>query len=390
MTSLPTIAAALIIALPLHAVYGQNRSEIAIPPNGGNQQAEVSQWIGLVKVTVTYHSPKVHSAAGVDRTGHIWGELVQFGFFDDGFGPSHATPWRAGANESTTISFSHDVVVEGTPIKAGTYALFLELEPTGPWTWILSTNSSGWGSFQYDVKNDALRAAVTTQEAPYTEYLMYGFDDRRLNGAVLFLQWERKRVPLRIDVPNTKELYVAQIRKDLLSWPGFNYQNWQNAAQMCVALNINLEEALVWAEKAISEPFRNAGAGRADFSTYQTKALVLNALGRIADADTVMDVAVRFPGTDAPSIYVYGMRMLRNSRNARAMEIFRLNRQRHPDDKFVTAIGLARGYAATGDKKSAIGEYELALRNVPPVVPPILPGGTAQVEKELRALKDVK
>src|SRR6478609_8065274 len=85
------------------ATSGQISSEIALPPNGDNQRAEVSQWVGLVKITIAYHSPRVHFPATNDRTGHIWGELVKFGLFDDGFGPAHATPWRAGANETTTI-----------------------------------------------------------------------------------------------------------------------------------------------------------------------------------------------------------------------------------------------------------------------------------------------
>ena len=38
----------------------QVSSEIALPPNGDNQKAEVSQWIGLVKVRISYHSPRVH------------------------------------------------------------------------------------------------------------------------------------------------------------------------------------------------------------------------------------------------------------------------------------------------------------------------------------------
>ena len=77
-----------------------------MPPNGDNSHAAVSQWIGPIKITIDYHSPNVHGGGGADRTGHIWGELIQYGFFDDGFGPAKAMPWRAGANENTTISFS--------------------------------------------------------------------------------------------------------------------------------------------------------------------------------------------------------------------------------------------------------------------------------------------
>jgi hypothetical protein len=40
-----------------------------------------------------------------------------------------------------------------------------------------------------------------------------------------------------------------QIRKDLQSWPGFNYVNWQNAAPFCTDNKVNLEEAWVWADK---------------------------------------------------------------------------------------------------------------------------------------------
>ena len=42
-----------------------------MPPNGGNQKVEVTPWIGLVKATVSYHSPRRHNPPTVDRTGHI-------------------------------------------------------------------------------------------------------------------------------------------------------------------------------------------------------------------------------------------------------------------------------------------------------------------------------
>ena len=75
------------------------------------------------------------------------------------------------------------------------------------------------------------------------------------------------------------------MREDLLSWPGFNYQNWQNAAQFCADNKINLEEALVWADKVIHEPFRGATIGVANFSTMSTKASVLDAMGGSSEAD---------------------------------------------------------------------------------------------------------
>ncbi len=353
------------VMLCVGTAFGQELPGIVLPPNGGNQKAEVSQWIGLVKITIAYHSPHVHNPPQNDRTGHIWGELIPYGFFDDGFGPSKASPWRAGANESTTITFSNDVKVEGKDLKAGTYALFLELEKTGPWNWIFSTNSTGWGSYQYDPKNDALRVPAVPQDAPFSEYLTYGFDGRELSSAVAFLQWEKKRIPFKIEVPNANELYVAQMRKDLESWPGFNFENWQNAAQFCADNKINLDEALVWADKAITEPFRGAAIGHENFSTLQTKSDVLEAMGREKDADAVLQTALRLPGTEPASIYRYGMGLLNETKNAKAMEIFKFNKQQHPDEKFWTYLGLARGYTALGDKKNAIENWEVVMRNVP-------------------------
>jgi len=361
----------------------QIHSEITLPPNGDNQRAEVSQWIGLVKVTIAYHSPRVHFPATNDRTGHIWGELVKYGLFDDGFGPVTATPWRAGANETTTISFSHDVEVEGKDIKAGTYALFLELQKEGPWTWILNSQPDGWGSFQYDSTRDVLRVAVTPQTAPFTEFLTYGFDDRLPNSAVAYLHWEEKRIAFKIDVPNVNELYVAQMRKDLEAWPGFNYQNWASAALFAANNKIGLDDALTWANRAIYEPFRGAVVGVMDFSTLQVKATVLEAMGREGDADTTMDRAVRLPGTNARETYQYGATLLRAGRTPRAMATFKLNRERHPEDRFWTSLGLARGYAALGDKPNAIANWEIVLRSVPPAQKGSIPA----FEKALQSLK---
>ena len=376
------VLAAAIILLSSTTVVAQEMSELSTPPNGDNEHATVSQWIGPVKISIDYHSPKVHNPDDNDRTGHIWGELVHYGFADEGFGPTKGAPWRAGANESTSITFSSDVKVEGKDLKAGTYALFLDVEKTGPWNWVFS-NHLGWGSFQYDPQDDALRVPVTPEDTPFTEFLTYGFDDRRPNSAVAYLQWEKKRIPFKIEVPDVNKLYVAKMRQDLQSWAGFNYQDWQNAAQFCADNKINLEEALQWADKAIDGPFRGATIAHEDFSTLSTKASVLEAMGRESDADALIEKALHLPGTDAYSVYAYGMGLLRGDKKDRAMKIFVFNQQQHPQDKFWTSLGLARGYTAVGDKKNAIANWEVVLRNVPSN----LSNRTAAYEASLKKLK---
>jgi tetratricopeptide (TPR) repeat protein len=383
MKKLRSLFLLLILLAFAGVVRAQVQSPISIPPNGNNQRAEVSQWIGPVKVSIEYHSPNLHGGGGADRSGHIWGEVVQYGFSDDGFGPTKDKPWRTGANETTTITLSHDVRVEGKDLKAGTYGLFLDAEKSGPWNWIFSTNWAGWGSYQYDPKNDALRVAVNPQAAPHTEFMTFGFDERQPDSTVAFVQWDEKRIPFKIEVPNVNELYVADMRRELQGWAGFNYQNWQQAAQFCAANKINLDEALIWAEKAIREPFRGAAIGSEDFSTVETKAAVLQAMGRIADADATMEKAMTLPGADLVPVHFYGARLLAAGRNEKALEVFKRNQQKYPEEKFVTYLGLARAYTTLGDKENAIKNWETALQNVPD-------NRKAQIPVYEKALKQLK
>ena len=66
-----------------------------------------------------YSSPNVHGPAGEDRTGHIWGELVPYGMADVVYNDCKECPWRAGANENTVFTVSHDVLIEGKPQQTG-------------------------------------------------------------------------------------------------------------------------------------------------------------------------------------------------------------------------------------------------------------------------------
>ena len=83
-------------------------------PSGDNQKSSVRQEIGPVEISVDYSSPNVHAPDGTDRRGKIWGELVPWGLVNLNFGScGEQCPWRGGANENTTIRFSHAVDVEG-------------------------------------------------------------------------------------------------------------------------------------------------------------------------------------------------------------------------------------------------------------------------------------
>lgn len=371
---------ALLTTVMLILTIGAWAQFLTTPPSGGNQQASVTQWIGLAQVTITYNSPDVTGPRGESRKGKIWGEVVHYGYIDQGFGTSKAAPWRAGANENTTITFSHDVVIADKTVKAGTYGLFLAVEKEGPWTWILSSDSDKWGSYFYDPKNDVVRVQATPEECEYTEWLTYSFDQRGATSARATLQWENKRVGFTVNVPNTNELYLAKMREELYgTTKGFTYHSWVTAVQFCVQNNINLEEALAWADNAISGTF----VGQENFQTLSAKAAVLTALNRPNDADAIMMKAINHPTATVSEVHQYGRTLLATGKNEKAMEVFKLNQKKHPEEKFTTYVGLARGYAALGDKKNAIRNWEIALKNLPENQKP----NKALYEEEVKKLK---
>jgi len=106
-------------------------------------------------------------------------------------------------------------------------------------------------------------------------------------------------------------------------------------------------------------------------------------MGRDTEADTVMDKAAGMPDATVMGVHQYGTSLITAGKNEKAMEIFKMNRQRHPEDTFVTYVGLARGYTAIGDTKNAIANWELAIKNIPDNQKQNLP----VYEQALQALK---
>src|SRR5215831_21360769 len=89
-------------------------SAIAQPittPRTPSPAASVTQTIGISTVTVSYSRPSVKGR-------EIWGKLVPYGWNVQAFGAGNSAPWRAGANENTTIKFSHPAMVEGHTVPA--------------------------------------------------------------------------------------------------------------------------------------------------------------------------------------------------------------------------------------------------------------------------------
>lgn len=325
---------------------------LTTPPDGGNKKAFVGERVGITDVAIHYDRPAVKG-----REGRIWGDLVPYGFTDQGFGISKSAPWRAGANENTTISFSTDVMIEGKPIPAGTYGFFIALTETDA-TIIFSKNHTSWGSFFYDEREDALRVNVKPKKLNTSvEWLAYSFIQEKENSVTVSMQWEKLEIPFTISVDYIKtqlESFRKQLRTDI----GFRWESWVEAVNFCIVHNVNLEEALQWSDYAINAGF----VGQKNFRTLNAKAGVLRKLNRVAESEALMKEAM--PLATMQELHNYGKQLIREKRPADALAAFKLNAQKNPG-VFTTNMGLARGYSANGDFKNALKYAKLALPQAP-------------------------
>jgi tetratricopeptide (TPR) repeat protein len=324
---------------------------LTVLPSGGNKKASVSERIGLTDVTIHYDRPGVKG-----RDGKIWGQLVPAGFTDPGFGSSKAAPWRAGANENTTIEFSTDVKIEGKDLPAGKYGFFIAYDPN-ECTLIFSKNSTSWGHFYYNEKEDALRVKVKPQPLDKSvEWLKYEFSDQKENSSIISLQWEKLSIPFSIQVDYIKE-QLESFRRELRTDRGFIWESWNQAAQWCVQHNTNLDEALLWADSAMGPSF----GGERSFTAWSTKAQILQRMNKGPEAAAIMEKALPF-GT-MNEVHQYARQLVGMKLNKMAFDVFEKNYKNHPNES-TTVIGMARGYSAMGDFTNALKYANMALNMV--------------------------
>jgi hypothetical protein len=352
------VSRSLPLFLYAGAVFGQVAG-LTLPPSGNNQKASVSQFIGPVQVTIEYSSPAVHGPDGKDRRGQIWGKLVPYGLVNLGFGNGKPSPWRAGANENTLISVSYPVTIEGKTLPAGRYGLHM-IPTADEWTIIFSKDTGSWGSFFYEEAHDALRVQVKPRKHDYREWLTYEFTERRPAEATAELQWEDLSIPWKIKVENANEIYISKLKEQLPGVPGFDYKSYDAAAQFALQAKTNLDQALQWAEAAVSMP----GVGQTNFGTLSTKALVLSAMEMNTDAAALMQTALHLPATTPLEIHQYGRQLLTMKKTAEALDVFKYNAQRN-GDAWPVHVGLARGYSAVGDSQQALEHAKKALPQAP-------------------------
>lgn len=167
-----TLILALFISIPAMA-QERTTDRAMVSPN-----AAVSQTIGTTEVSLTYGRPSVN-----DR--EIFGGLVPYN-----------EVWRTGANESTAITFSDDVLIEGERVEAGTYSLYT-MPGESAWSIIINDKLS-WGT-EYDMNEDVLRVEVDAEESYFVEQMMIYFEDISEDSGDMVIHWADTRLSVQIE-----------------------------------------------------------------------------------------------------------------------------------------------------------------------------------------------
>lgn len=316
-------------------------------PRTPSPAAMVGQTVGISTVSVNYSRPSVKGR-------NVWGGLVPYGWNKQAFGPGASAPWRAGANENTVLTLSHDATVEGHHVPAGSYGLFFIVNKDNTGQVILSKDYRSWGSFFYNEAMDEMRADIRLRDAPLTEMLTYDFENNTKTSSELVLSWEKKQFPVKIEFA-VDSIVMANAAQELRNKEGFTPQGYISAANYALQNKVNYEEALTWIDKAIAQ--------NKTFTALNIKAGLLTATGKNDEAAAIIKDATAIANEN--ELNQYGYQLLGNGDQERAISIFIMNTQKNPKSPNVWD-SLGEAYALKGDKKNAITSFKKSLSLNPP------------------------
>jgi Protein of unknown function (DUF2911)/Tetratricopeptide repeat len=341
------LIAVLLVAAP--ALVRAQSAVMNLPR--ASQHAVLTQRIGITDITINYHRPLVNGRK-------VWGALVPYG-----------QPWRAGANENTTISFSDPVTINGQSLAAGTYGLHM-IPTENEWTIAFSKMNTAWGSFTYNPAEDALRVTAKPVPTDFHDALTYDFDDLKPDSAVVTLRWEKLAVPFTVEV-NVHQVVEDSLHKQLRGLAQYTWVGWDDSANYLLAEKTDLDEALKYADQSIQVEER--------YDNLMTKSQVLAALGRNDEATVARTQAL--DKADVNQLYAYALQLQAQGKQDEAFAVYRNLAKKFPDHWRAHAA-MARVYSGQGDFDNALKEANAALPGAPDGIKPILQGFIVKLQNK--------
>lgn len=282
--------AILLTAMCAASYVPAQQPPLAIKPIRPSQKASVMQTIGVTDITITYSRPGVKGRTifaepPASMTERVKGEATLDNQNERKAGEPivpYGHVWRAGANEATMFQVTDDVLINGQPLKAGTYSLFA-VPGKDEWTIVFNNDAGQWGGFSYDDKKDALRVKTKPQTvADNQEWLAFNFDPVTDNSATVNIRWEKVRVPFTVEVKDVKAAWRAHADAMIAANPTNETLPLQVAGTY--AREKNWDEALKFVDQSIKV--------KETFANLSSKTNILWGAGKKEEALTVAEVAI--------------------------------------------------------------------------------------------------
>ncbi len=323
-------------------------------PQTTNGVCNAGRQLGVTNIQIHWGSPGVKG-----RQGKIFGtSLAPFGTEVLGFGSNVQSPWRAGADECTTMEFSTEVAINGQTLPAGKYAFFMELQENES-ILIFNKNAKSWGSYFYDKSLDVLRVSTKNQKglATMQERLQYTFSNQTDEAVEVAMEWENWRIPFIVSV-QLKETTLKYLQAEMTGSIGFDPPSLQTAAQWCLDNNVNYNQALNWINSAASP---NLG-GVQSFNNLSLQSKLMAKTGKQKDADSIWKKAMEV--ATVIEMHNYGRQLLNEKKLPEALAVFE-NNYKKSKGAWPTNAGLMRIYSAMGNYKKALEHAKAALVQTP-------------------------
>ena len=191
----------------------------------------LEQTVGLTDVTLKYSRPSVKG-----RT--IFGGLVPFDAM-----------WRTGANQNSMITFSDDVLIADTTVKAGTYAIFTKPGAVN-WEVYFYNDTQNWGTPKQwdDTKVVAKVVAKTYQMPTSVETFTMAINDLKIDGASLEIIWDKTYVSVGFKVMTDK--MVSDSIDKVMGGP--SAADYYSAAVYYLEADKDINQAKTWIDAAVA------------------------------------------------------------------------------------------------------------------------------------------
>jgi hypothetical protein len=148
-----------------------------------SQRQTITQNLALTKLEISYGRP-------VARGRELWGKLVPWDAI-----------WHPGADSATRIAIDHDITVEGKPLKAGEYSLWLIPRDGKAWTVIFNSAAHVFHRPYAGEATEALRVDVMPETFSPVESMTIDFPKVLMHDAIMRVQWGATGVSLNVKAP---------------------------------------------------------------------------------------------------------------------------------------------------------------------------------------------